>query len=352
MTSHSLTPAEAIQWMHASGGQLPTLLNHASALTDRHKGPVVTFARKIFVSLIHRRTTTYTCCQQERSLHQHGLCLLLPAEVEKLASLGQRAGCKEALFTAEQLTPEERMLVNNALAEMGYDTTVAYLSAMCRLVFEQFHLIPHPNTHGMSYDDLAMLRPYAGSLTVTYRLAQGQEEQQHSLERLRNTGQQKAPVTVILPIGQGETVEERVQALFELAGIQDTFGHIQEVVIHNAYVDIDHRTLLDIVRTVAVARLVLGGEMNIQGRSVLTPEAYELCMMAGVNDWGGVIVDNPDLPDVDWHQYDSLRQMASNLGLNLRERLTVHPKYLTPDYIAPQIYEHARNMVNNEGLLG
>lgn len=339
---------EAMRLINSSGGDLPTLLNRASALTDAHKGDVVTYARKVYISLIHRLNEKYSCCQEKWPLHEHGLCLLTQAEITNLAQLGKKAGCKEALFTIERLSEAEQSLVANRLAELGFDTFVAYLTAMCRLVFEEFQLIPHPHTYGMNSDDLAAVRPYSGSLTITLRLAEGEKERQHSLERMRYAGEQNAPLTIVLPIGRGEASSERVDALYDLATQQTTYMNIQDVVIQNASREIGREALLDIVRASAVARLVLGGGMNLQARSVMTPEAYELCMMAGVNDWGGVIVENPDLPDLDWTEFDALAEQAKNVGLKLEERHPIHGNILTkrPDLIAPQIYEHIQRIEN------
>jgi hypothetical protein len=53
--------------------------------------------------------------------------------------------------------------------------------------------------------------------------------------------------------------------------LQELYGHIQEVIIQNfrAKPDIPMQahpepTLLDFLRTIAVARLIFGGEMNLQ----------------------------------------------------------------------------------------
>ena len=45
---------------------------------------------------------------------------------------------------------------------------------------------------------------------------------------------------------------------------------------------------LEIARTVAVARLLLGGEMNIQVPPNLNPNDHRLLLRAGINDWGGI----------------------------------------------------------------
>lgn len=348
----TITKEQALMLIQATAGALPLLLNWAGALTDSHKGNIVTYARKVFISPVHHLNANYTCCQEEQPMHKYGLCLLTRKEIMNLAQYGKQAGCKEAVFTSEQMTGEEQALIVNWLTDMGYRSFSDYLAAMCQLVFDEFQLVPNPDTYGMNYQDLATLRPHSGSLTVTLRLVDGVKEHQHSLDRVNYAGQQHAPLTVVLPIGRGESAPDRVQALFDLAQLQAAFGHIQEVVVQNSYLEAGRQALLDTVRTVAIARLVLGGDMNLQARSVLTSEAYELCMIAGVNDWGGVIVDNPHLPNVDWTKFDSLSEQAKNVGLSLCERYPIHANMMAehPEYIAPKIYEHVRGLLRDTGM--
>ncbi|MGB1397155.1 MAG: hypothetical protein ACPG7R_04875, partial [Planctomycetota bacterium] len=44
----------------------------------------------------------------------------------------------------------------------------------------------------------------------------------------------------------------------------------------------------DVAVWVAIARLILGPEMNIQAPPNLAPEVLEMLLRSGLNDWGGV----------------------------------------------------------------
>ena len=59
---------------------------------------------------------------------------------------------------------------------------------------------------------------------------------------------------------------------------------------------------LEIARTVATARLVLGGEMNLQAPPNLNPTAHRLLLRAGINDWGGISPLTADYvnPEAPW----------------------------------------------------
>src|SRR5208283_3769265 len=45
---------------------------------------------------------------------------------------------------------------------------------------------------------------------------------------------------------------------------------------------------IDMARTLATARLLLGEKMNVQAPPNLSPNQIELFLHAGINDWGGI----------------------------------------------------------------
>ena len=127
------------------------------------------------------------------------------------------------------------------------------------------------------------------------------------------------PFTTGILIGIGETWEERIDSLFAIRELHQRYGHIQEVIVQNfrAKPDIpmrDHPNASydDMLKTIALARLIFGGNMNIQAPPNLTPEKYELYLNAGINDWGGVSPLTPDFinPEAPWPALQTLKQKA------------------------------------------
>jgi FO synthase len=115
------------------------------------------------------------------------------------------------------------------------------------------------------------------------------------------------------------------------------YGHIQEVIIQNFRAKPDTRMAafaepeaVDIARTVAVARLLLGGEMNIQVPPNLNPHDHELMLRAGINDWGGISPVTRDYvnPEAAWPHVEKLAATCRNAGFTLRERLAIYDEYL------------------------
>jgi FO synthase len=180
------------------------------------------------------------------------------------------------------------------------------------------------------------------------------------LKTLENAGKLRIPFTTGILIGIGETFAERVEALCAIRDLHDSYGHIQEVIIQNfrAKPEIPMHahpepTLLDFLRTIAVARLILGGEMNIQAPPNLTPEQYQLLITAGINDWGGVSPVTIDFinPEAPWPQLRTLARVSTEMGLRLRQRLALYPEYITQkaDFIAPTLAARVQTMVDADG---
>ena len=163
-------------------------------------------------------------------------------------------------------------------------------------------------------------------------------------------------------IGIGETPEERVDSLFAIKELHERYGHIQEVIIQNFRTkpDIPMRdhpepALLDMLRTIAVARLILGGRMNIQAPPNLAPDAYQLYLFAGINDWGGVSPVTRDFinPEAPWPQILELKATSEGAGFELRERLAIYPEYVVQrnGFIPQAFHERVYALADGQGLV-
>ena len=88
-------------------------------------------------------------------------------------------------------------------------------------------------------------------------------------------------------------------------------------------------TTVELLWTVAVARLLLGPDVNIQVPPNLSADDYQIYLEAGINDWGGIsplTIDyvNPEAP---WPGMAELRDRTHAMGFELRPRLPVYPEY-------------------------
>jgi FO synthase len=87
------------------------------------------------------------------------------------------------------------------------------------------------------------------------------------------------------------------------------------------------------LRTIATARLLLGGAMNIQAPPNLTPDAHGMYLLAGINDWGGISPVTKDHinPERPWPALADLRETCADAGFELRERFGIYPEYVRDD---------------------
>jgi FO synthase len=108
----------------------------------------------------------------------------------------------------------------------------------------------------------------------------------------------------------------------------------------------------EVAAWVALARLVLGPAMNVQAPPNLAPEALELLVRAGVNDWGGVSPVTVDFinPEAPWPTLGELRRRTEAAGARLVERLPVYPEHLADAaFFEPAVREAALRRAGEDG---
>jgi FO synthase len=366
--------AEATALLGTPRERLSTLLEAAGALRDRGRGRRITFSAKVFIPLTTLCRDYCGYCTFRRDPGEPGAFTMTPDQVLALARAGARLGAKEALFSLgdkpEALFPEHRAF----LRSVGHRTTLGYLRAISERVLEETGLLPHANPGLMTERDLAALREVNVSMGIMLEstsdrlLAPGGAHDRapdkipsRRLRTIARAGALDIPFTTGILIGIGETPAERVQSLLAIRELHERHGHIQEVIIQNfrAKPTIPMRGwpelgVLVLLRTVAVARLLLGPSMNIQAPPNLSAEGYDRLPAAGLNDWGGVSPLTPDHinPERPWPGLAELRRRTEAAGHELRERLAVYPEYATRDsFLADRVRARVAALVDPEGLV-
>ncbi|UOY03185.1 bifunctional FO biosynthesis protein CofGH [Blastococcus sp. PRF04-17] len=376
--SAALDRTEAETLLHARGDTLVDL--SASAARVRNAGlaaagrpGVVTYSRKVFIPLTRLCRDRCHYCTFATVPHRLDAPFLERDEVLEIARAGAAAGCKEALFTLGD-RPEDRWpAAAQWLEERGYASTLEYLRACAIAVLEETGLLPHLNPGVLSWAALTRLKPVAPSMgmmleTTATRLwsepggphfGSPDKEPRVRLQVLHDAGRTAVPFTTGLLIGIGETLAERVDALFELREISRTYRGIQEVIIQNFRAKPDtamrghaDAELDDLVATIAVARLLLGPGTRIQAPPNLVGEEYDAVLRAGIDDWGGVSPVTPDHvnPEAPWPAIEELARRTAGAGFQLRERLTVYPPYLDEPWLDPRLRAHVDALADPDGL--
>jgi 7,8-didemethyl-8-hydroxy-5-deazariboflavin synthase CofG subunit len=370
----SLAHAEACALIETPADGLGELLARAGELRDRGRGRRVTFSKKVFVPLTTLCRDDCGYCTFRRDPGQPGAHTMTPEEVLALVQAGGRIGAKEALFSLGD-RPEARFAEQRQfLRRHGHRTTLEYLRAVCALTLRESPLLPHANPGLMGERDLAALREVTVSMglmleTVSERLlGPGQAHERapdkvprRRLKTLELAGKLQIPFTTGILIGIGETPRERVDALWAIRDLHERYGHIQEVIVQNFRAkpripmqDHPEPTLVDLLRTVAVARLVLGPEVNLQAPPNLSPGTWPRLLAAGLNDWGGIsplTIDhiNPEAP---WPLIPELRRATEREGFVLRERLAVYPEFARrPEFVGEPLRPRVAALIDDDGLV-
>ncbi|HLW61205.1 MAG TPA: 7,8-didemethyl-8-hydroxy-5-deazariboflavin synthase CofG [bacterium] len=350
---------DAALLMACPEADLPAVCAAARALRTLGKGRTVSFSPKVFIPLTRLcRDTCGYCTFRTDPENDPGL-YMTPEDVLAVARGGERLGCTEALFTLgerpEQRFPEARRW----LAHRGHRSTLSYLGEVAALVLRETGLGPHLNPGTMTRTEMAGLREVSASMglmleSVSERLCRPggphanapSKRPRARLATLEAAGALRVPFTTGILIGIGETPQERVDALLAIRESHARWGHVQEVIVqnfrakpHTAMAGAAEPGILDVVRTAAVARLVLGPEANIQVPPNLSAVDFPIYLEAGINDWGGIsplTIDyvNPEAP---WPQIDALAAATTAAGLDLRPRLPAYPEYLLhhQEFFAP-----------------
>jgi 7,8-didemethyl-8-hydroxy-5-deazariboflavin synthase CofG subunit len=341
--------AEAYRWINCPDSALSDLLDAASSLRDEFKGRIVTYSRKIFLPITNLCRDRCGYCTFRKDPDDPDAWTMSPVEIEVVLIRGRADGCKEALMCLGDKPEAAFPVYRETLAQFGHKTTVEYVARACDMAINHGFL-PHTNAGVLSRDEMKLLKPVNASLglmleNVSPRLSQKgmphfsapDKHPDVRLRMIREAGELSIAFTTGILIGIGETPEERVDSLLAIRELHESYGHIQEIIIQNFRAKPGTRmsgcmepNAVEIARTVATARLIFGGTMNIQVPPNLNPNDHQLMLRAGINDWGGISPVTRDYvnPEAAWPHLDVLAETCRSAGFTLRERLAIYDEYI------------------------
>ncbi len=359
LADETLLAEDGYQLIHCSDEEVPALLAAAGTLRDRHKGRTITYSRKIFLPITNLCRDRCSYCTFRKDPRDPDAWTMTPEEIQLWVDRGRAQGCKEALMCLGDKPEKTYSQYRQTLADFGHKSTTAYVYRACQIALAS-GLLPHTNAGVMSYDEMKLLKDVNVSLglmleNISPRLRQKgmahfsapDKDPAVRVRMLREAGELEIPFTTGILIGIGETLEERIDSLIAIREIHRAYGHIQEVIVQNFRAKPDTRMAtapepesLDMAKTVAVSRLLLGGQMNVQAPPNLSPDDHRLLLRAGINDWGGISPVTKDYvnPEAAWPHLDLLAQTCREEGFTLRERLAIYPEYIDrPGFLLPTL---------------
>src|SRR6266851_6284912 len=368
-----LTIDRARALLLAEQAPLPGLLSAATEIRARGKGTVITFSKKVFIPLTTLCRDYCNYCTFRKDPGQPGALFMTHGEVLALAERGRQAGCKEALFSLgdqpEKIFPEAREF----LSKQGFTRTLDYVAAMSELVLEKTGLLPHANPGVMDRAALERLKESNASVglmleNVSVRLMRDGLPHANApdkvpvlrLRTMEEAGKLSIAFTTGILVGIGETTEERIDSLLAIRAVQEKYWHFQEVIIQTfrakpeiPMANHPDPSLEEMLRTVALARLILGGEMNVQAPPNLSYKDFPRLLEAGINDWGGISPVTKDFinPEAAWPVIARLREETEKRGFESRERLAIYPEFIEREkFLSPAVREKVKVLADADGF--
>jgi FO synthase len=339
----------------------------------------VTFSRNLTLSL----SRTCRCYCKYCAFATHKAHLYSPEEVEQILDQAvSRHHVKELLvLTGEK--PEVNPEVAARLRSYGHPDFTSYVVWVCERALER-GLLPHTNLGVLEREELARLREVTASqglmlesvserLMETVHAGSPSKHPARRIETIAAAGELKVPFTSGILVGIGETEEERIASLEQLAELHARHGHIQEVILqnfvpHQSYYgrepaqiaddatrefwqtgvwDGPERaapewasevTIDDMKRLVAEARRLMP-DVGIQVPPNLADWWVEL-VRAGATDLGGLSANGDHIsPEHPFPSPASVRKRLRAEGTALTERLCVYPEYIDPEWISQPVLD-------------
>jgi len=340
---------DAIRLLLTDDGEVEAVCEHAAALRDGGKGRVVTYSPKVFLPVTNLCRDRCRYCTFRKDPWDDGAWTMTEKEVRDWSRRGARLGCHEALMCLGDRPETAFRQYRALLALLGYASTIDYVHRCCEAALEE-GLWPHTNAGVLSFAELELLRPVNVSMglmleNISPRLrsrggphhAAPDKDPAVRLRTIADAGALRIPFTTGILIGIGETLEERAESLLAIRELDDRYGHIQEVIVQNfrrkpeiPMHDAPEPGDVDIARTVAAARLILGAEMNLQAPPNLNPATHRLLLRAGINDWGGISPLTADYvnPEAPWPHLTRLAETCAAEGFTLRPRLPIYAEFI------------------------
>ncbi|MBH52537.1 MAG: 7,8-didemethyl-8-hydroxy-5-deazariboflavin synthase subunit CofG [Chloroflexi bacterium] len=365
---------EACLLMNSSGMELFKLLEVAHSLSTSFHGNMITYSPKVFIPLTNLCRDRCGYCTFVKGPRQEDAHTMLPEEVMKVATEGYKLGCLEALFSLGDHPEWRHKSMVSKLKYLGYKSTPDYVAGMSQLVLKETGLLPHTNCGILDDFELDALRESNVSLGLMIESTSedlfkrggahyGAESKHPSLrlDMLARAGKKQIPMTTGILVGIGETVSDRVDSFFAIKSVHEEYGNIQEVIIQNFRPKLQTRMsnnsyphLIGMLKTLAVGRIVLGKEMNIQAPPNLNDEGHQSYLMAGINDWGGVSPLTKDFinPEAPWPDLKRLESESNEFGFYLVERLCLYPEYVinSQQWLTYKLSEVVNSYVDSTGF--
>ncbi len=335
----------------------------------------LTYSPKVFIPLTFLCRDVCHYCTFAKTPKKVESPYLSVEDVLSIAKEGENNGCHEALFTLGDKPELRYKAARDWLKSSGFKTTNEYLGACAKAVLENTSLIPHLNSGCLTADEIKQLKPLSGSMglmveSLSKKLTEKGQPHYGSpdkdpvfrMKTLEEAGKQKVPFTTGILIGIGENRLDRLESIYEIGELHKKYNHIQEVIIQNfkpkpntLMANAIEPSFDELMWTIAMARLILPGDISIQVPPNLNSKNIELLTVSGINDFGGISPITKDYvnPEAPWPEIKRLNDIALISNQSLRARTTIYPKYFSKldSFSTPQMASKLLRITDSQSLI-
>ena len=351
--------------------KLKEIVREIKSRLPKENQSIITYSKNFTLSLSNYCQNFCGYCYYNHRIPKNGgegnIVLLGKERMEDITQKGINYNCKEALImSGEKVDKFEN--VKNELEKRDCTDFIDFVREISSNLLK-LDILPHTNIGILTFNELKKLKNYNASMglmleSTSMKLFKKGGVHEHSpgkipenrIEHIRNAGKLKIPFTTGLLLGIGETIDDRINDLYLIKKIHDTYGHIQEIIIQN-FVDkpgIPYKpqktiSIEDILRIVGIARLIFENNISLQVPPNLVSGFEKEFMEMGIDDFGGITPFTLDYinPETPWPQIDQLSNICRSNGYILKERLPIYEKFITRNGFCPENIKKTIDNINS-----
>ncbi|MGC9192022.1 MAG: 7,8-didemethyl-8-hydroxy-5-deazariboflavin synthase CofG [Conexivisphaera sp.] len=369
----SASRADLLELASAGGDELWALLRAALSLR-LSAGRTVTLSRNVFVPLTRMCVNRCAYCGFRRDPGAPGAGYIEPEEAVRVAAAGETSGATEVLVSSGDRPEAAHAEAREWLRSHGYSSTAEYAADLEERILRSTRiLLPHTNIGVLTRKEMALLRPLNASMGLMLESSSPRlsgpgmphccsptKAPAVRLRMIREAGILGIPFTTGILVGIGETWEERIDSLLAIAELHAAYGHVQEVIVQPFSPEpgtpmwgSSPPDPLDVAKTIALARLVMGPSVPVQAPPNIAGGWRRLYLLAGADDWGGISSLTPDYVNArhPWPDPGELAREAGELGMILRERLPIYPRYVRGGWLPRELEARVARILDREGYV-
>ena len=315
-------------------------------MADSRPGRTVTYSSSLGVPLTRACVNLCRYC----GFAEPEAGLISTAHLEAMLRGGAVEGAVEALLMSGEGS-DDISLVRRQLAERGYGSMASFAADIALRALKR-GLLPHTNIGVLKQEDLEMLKPVNASLGLMLenvneefgRLVHPGKSIAERLETIAAAGRLQIPFTTGILVGMGESQGDRLKSLEALAALNDSYGHLQEIIIQN-YVPNRHSTVvrqrlsMREYEELIAASLSLMPDAAVQIPPNLNARWLD-CVRAGARDLGGISTQT-DLVNAfrPWQPAAWYAGLLEAAGYRLVRRLPVYDRFIERGWLSPAVAE-------------